>query len=45
MHYARTCEHWLQNQDENIVEGLLDLQLDALDKGLPEEEAAKTFYR
>ncbi|KDN38519.1 S-adenosyl-L-methionine-dependent methyltransferase [Tilletiaria anomala UBC 951] len=50
-HYARTCEHWLQRQDAAAARkggsgGAIDfLRADAVAKGVPASEGAKTFWR
>ena len=46
-HYAKTCEDWLRKQDSLNVKGksIQLLRKDAANKGKPELEGEKTFYR
>lgn len=44
-HYSRTLEDWLRRQDRNAKQGILELESDALSKGLGAEEGRKTFNR
>jgi cyclopropane fatty-acyl-phospholipid synthase-like methyltransferase len=44
-HYARTAEDWLKLQDAHALEGLAELERDAVASGRNGDEGWKTFYR
>ncbi|KAF8134445.1 S-adenosyl-L-methionine-dependent methyltransferase [Boletus edulis] len=44
-HYSRTLEDWLRRQDCNAKQGIVELEEDALSKGLSAEQGRKMFYR
>ncbi|KAI0684193.1 S-adenosyl-L-methionine-dependent methyltransferase [Cytidiella melzeri] len=44
-HYARTCEDWLKNQDQNATKGLAELEDDAEKQGIERAHGRTMFYR
>ncbi|KAG6375549.1 S-adenosyl-L-methionine-dependent methyltransferase [Boletus reticuloceps] len=43
-HYSRTLEDWLRRQDCNAKQGIVELEEDALSKGLAQNKAERCFF-